>query len=98
MFAPEPVAKVIVIDDPIKPDNSNYKKEEAKEYFESVVKNRVLNSYPIYITVKSDGNILQLVGNKNKILTYKYVKSETKLNSLVTFTEELLEKFIETNK
>lgn len=56
------------------------------------------NSYPIYITVKSDGNILQLVGNKNKILTYKYVKSKTKLNSLVTFTEELLEKFIETNK
>lgn len=55
---------------------------------------------PVRFTIYTDGNELELVNlhPRSKMVTYKYVKSHTKLGMLLVMKQSELEKFLNTNE
>lgn len=59
---------------------------------------REKNTAPLRVVINSDGNIIEFVSFSSGIYTYRYTLSNTKMNQLVTFTQEHFTKFLQRNE
>lgn len=55
------------------------------------------NFAQLIITINSDGNVIEFVSYQDKVYTYRYTKSNTKMNTTISFTEENFKKFLHRN-
>lgn len=53
---------------------------------------------PLHIVISSDGNELEFVSYNGGIYTYKYIVSNTKLGTTVSFTEDHFHTFLLRNQ